>query len=259
MIQTTPEVLDALDRGATLALSMSGGKDSQAMTLAVLAWLRETGRTNPVTAVHADLGRAEWHQTHAIVRAQAEAYGLDLTIVQRTKGDLLERITARAAQVGDEKPFWPSASNRYCTSDLKRDPIDKYLRGLPTELVISVEGIRAQESNARAKKPCTETRKRITTQTREAITWRPIIEWTEAQVWETIGGRSGHLVHPAYALGNERLSCSLCILASAGDLQRGATHNPEYANELADLEELYGWTFREDVSILALCQELGIR
>ncbi len=266
MMLTIPApILDAIERGATIVLSLSGGKDSQAMAHAVCAFLRDTGRTNPVVAVHADLGRAEWAETTAVVRAQAAHLGLDLAIVQRDVAgrdgpeDLLDHIRARAAKVGDTKVFWPSSKNRYCTSDLKRDPINKWIIALPTNLVISVEGVRAEESSRRAKQPCWEPRKRITTKTREALTWRPIHEWTEAQVWEAIGGREGLHVHPAYALGNDRLSCSLCIFGSKGDLERGALANPEYANDLADLEQQYGYTFTETTSVLDLCNALNIR
>lgn len=254
---TIPEAIqDALDRGAVVALSMSGGKDSQAMAKGVISWLRDHGYTNRVVAVHADLGRAEWHQTHDVVHAQADELGLDLQVVQRTKGDLLQRIQERAEQVGAERPFWPSASSRYCTSDLKRDPIDKLLRTLGP-LVISVEGVRAEESRNRAAKPCWEPRKRITTQSREAMTWRPIHHWTEQDVWAYLGGRHGPNVHPAYALGNERLSCSLCVLASQDDLERGARHNPEYLQELVALEERYGWTFTSTTSVVELAQRVA--
>lgn len=260
------EILDAIDRGAALVFSLSGGKDSQAMFYAVQEWLWDTGRhgQNAIYAVHADLGRAEWHQTTEIVKAHAASRGVPLTIVGRNvkdRGpeDLLDHIRARAAHLDGSAPFWPSAAARYCTSDLKRDPINKWLRSLPHDLIISVEGIRAEESSRRAKQPCFEPRKQITTKSREALTWRPVHDWTEEMVWECLGGRSGRHVHPAYALGNDRLSCSLCIFGSKGDLERGAWHNQEYANDLADLEEMYGYTFTESTSILDLCLTLNIR
>lgn len=274
-INTPTEILEALDRGAVVALSMSGGKDSQAMASATLKWLETTQRTNRVVAIHADLGRAEWHDTDDVLRAQCERMGLELVVTQRTKGDLLQRIQDRAAQVGDSRPFWPSSAARYCTSDLKRDPIDKVLRTLGP-LVISVEGVRAEESRARAAKPCWEPRKRITTQGREALTWRPIHEWSEGDVWSELGTTRAELqsrrwvyaegdadtalldwpAHPAYVKGNERLSCSLCILASRGDLENGARENPAYLAELVALEERYGWTFTADTSLTELAASL---
>ena len=261
-INVPPSVRVHLQRGAAVVLNLSGGKDSQAMALAVLAYMEERQHSNKVYAVHADLGRAEWHQTPAVVAAQALSMGLDLTIVQHAKGDLLDRMVERAEKLqrdGDHKPFWPSPAARYCTSDMKRNPIDKFLRSLDHDLILSVEGLRAEESSARAKKGCAETRKQINTKRRDAITWRPIMLWTAHDVFTAIGGVDGENVHPAYALGNDRLSCSLCIMGSKGDLARGAIHNPEYANAVADLEEQYGWSFTQTTSIVDLCKQVGIR
>jgi 3'-phosphoadenosine 5'-phosphosulfate sulfotransferase (PAPS reductase)/FAD synthetase len=244
-------IRSALDRGAVVALSVSGGKDSQAMAGAVLDYMRSEGLTNNVIAVHADLGRAEWWQTPVLVEKQAAAWGIPLHVVTRADGaDLLEHMDNRGRKLeGSGTPFWPSSKNRYCTSDLKRDPIDKLLRTLGP-LVISVEGIRAEESAGRKKKPCWEVRSRIDCASREALTWRPIHAWTEVDVWEALGGRHGPLVHPAYAEGNARLSCSICIFQSSGDMLRGALHNPEFFGALVEMEELYGATYTQKVSLV---------
>jgi 3'-phosphoadenosine 5'-phosphosulfate sulfotransferase (PAPS reductase)/FAD synthetase len=53
---------------------------------------------------------------------------------------------------GTGKPFWANAKIRYCTSDLKRGPIDKFYRDYHG-VIISAEDIRAQESSARAHRP----------------------------------------------------------------------------------------------------------
>lgn len=259
-----PEVDQALRDGAALAISISGGKDSQAMLLAVLEERkRQPDWTGPVYAIHADLGRVEWTETPAAVEALAAAVGVELVVVRRTKGDLLQRWTDRMEQLdGTGKPFWSSAAARYCTSDLKRDPINKHIRR--HRLVVSAEGIRREESAARARKACWEPRKRIITETRHAITWRPILDWTEADVWEACGvsldevqrrrwlyraglerlALDGWPCHPAYVYGNERLSCALCVLASVGDLRNGARHHPELYATLVDMEERSGFSFQ---------------
>lgn len=56
-----PQAIDqALRQGAALAVSISGGKDSQAMLYALAAeWERRPEWTGDIFAVHADLGRAE--------------------------------------------------------------------------------------------------------------------------------------------------------------------------------------------------------
>jgi hypothetical protein len=50
--------------------------------------------------------------------------------------------------------------------------------------------------------------------------------------------------HPAYALGNERLSCSICILASKNDLLNGIEFHPDYYRQLVQLELDSGFSFR---------------
>ena len=75
--------------------------------------------------------------------------GLGCMIVGRKVGDsdLTVRIAERKAKPeGTRQPFWPSPAQRYCTSDTKRSPINTQLVRANVPLVISAEGIRAQES-----------------------------------------------------------------------------------------------------------------
>ena len=265
-LNVPPEITSAMERGAALAVSISGGKDSQAMATALVAWAKVEGYwgRNDIFAVHADLGRMEWsgeHATEPLVRAQAAALELPLHVVTRTDGrDLVDRIKDRRdtmTEKGQDGPFWPSSSTRYCTSDLKRDPINKLLRQWTH--VVSAEGIRSEESRARANKPCWAPRKRIATRAREAHTWHPILDWTEDDVWTALGGRDGDLVHPAYGLGNERLSCALCVFGCDGDLVNGAKNNPALFNELLEMERDSGWRFtvKRSLEEVKLCLDGG--
>lgn len=283
-----PEIRAALDRGAALVISISGGKDSQALLNACAAAHRAHGWRGDLVAVHAHLGRAEWPQTLAHCRAICDAADVELVIVERSSGgDLIDRIKERMQTLdGTGKPPWPSAQQRYCTSDMKRGPIDRYLR--EWKLVISAEGVRAAESYARAKKPACEMRRQITAsglqqlsisdalalrdqRQRLALTWRPLLRWTDADVWEACGTSLAALAdhrqryaagdptaligwpgHPAYVYGNERLSCALCILGSRSDLRNGAKHNPELWRELVAMERESGFIFRQDLALADL-------
>lgn len=295
-LNVVPEVEAALAAGAALAVSISGGKDSQAMLYSVVRWHAERGFPGPIFAVHADLGRIEWSQTPEEVERQAHAAGVRLDVVTRSDGrDLVDHWKARRAKLegdGEDKPFWSSAAARYCTSDMKRDPIDSHLRGW--DFIVSAEGIRAEESSARARKDTCQVRSRIRSTTykemsamemvqareegrRVALTWRPIRDWTEADVWKCLGSsmddlerrRTLHRLgaeeealegwdsHPAYVFGNERLSCSLCVLASKNDLVNGAQHNPDTFQELLEMERDSGWTFRQDLSLAEIAETLA--
>lgn len=266
------EIRESLQEGADLVISISGGKDSQALLKRLVRYHRTENLQGRLLAIHADLGRAEWDVTMETVRRQCEMYGVELVVVQREKGDLFDRMEDRLDKLqGTGKPFWPSAASRYCTSDLKRDVIDKYLRTL-SDRVVCAMGLRREESTARAKKlPC-QIRRKIQTQSRDALDWNPLLDWTEEDVWMEIGhtmedldrrrrlydagfesaSLEGWMGHPAYVYGNERLSCVFCVLGSRNDLLNGARHHPEKLQYLIGLQERSGFTFRKDLDLTDL-------
>ena len=55
--------------------------------------------------------------------------------------------------------------------------------------------------------------------------------------------------HSAYVMGNERLSCALCILGSRSDLRNGARHHPALLRRYVEIERASGTTFRADLSL----------
>ncbi|MFQ3660715.1 MAG: ATP-binding protein, partial [Anaerolineae bacterium] len=120
--------LTLLRNGATLVLSVSGGKDSDAMSHHLLDLRQSEGWSGDAMMVHADLGaRVEWHQTPEYVENLARRKNVPLYIVRWTHGDLIDRIWQRYYN-DPSRPCWPSAQMRYCTSDMKRGPISRWLR-----------------------------------------------------------------------------------------------------------------------------------
>lgn len=170
-------IATALAGGAALAVSISGGKDSQALLLAVTAEHRRRSWPGPIYAIHAHLGRAEWPQTMGHCERICAEAGVELIVVRRPQGDLVQEIHDRMEKLrGTGKPPWPSAEARYCTSDQKRSQIDKVTRSpWPTstqryctadqkrdqifkrhrehDVIVAAMGLRADESKARAKRP----------------------------------------------------------------------------------------------------------
>lgn len=288
---SVPDVIHAaLDAGAVISISVSGGKDSQAMLNLMNGFDAPEKRI-----IHADLGRAEWPQTPMFIGHLSRLSGLPVDIVRRVKGDLVQRIEERLKSVSTldptrvAKPFWPSAQQRYCTSDLKRDPIHKQQRKIGKDaIIISCIGFRADESPARRKRKVVSIDKRITSKKykdlepgiaikqydggRLVLTWLPIHEWKVGRVWEEIGTTETCLIrrqklynsgneekavdgwpaHVAYVYGNERLSCALCILASKGDLCNGKKHHPELYEKYIQLEDQAGYSFRDGFSLREL-------
>lgn len=292
-IQIPPVIRDAIAAGGILSISVSGGKDSQAMLRALL---HEAPPANLHEIVHADLGRAEWPQTPGHMRKLARDAALPMAVVQRAKGDLVQRIEERLTQVSTltgeppAKPFWPSAAQRYCTSDLKRDPIHKHQRTHgANQLIISCQGMRAEESSRRAEKPVVAVDNRISSKHYKQLTpeaamqkwngegrlvlnWLPIHTWPVELVWNWLGSttadvdrrralhKAGEVVealvgwegHPAYVFGNERLSCALCVLASENDLCNGKKHHPWLYQRYVELEQQSGFTFKNGFSLASL-------
>ena len=302
------------DPAACLAISVSGGKDSQALLVGLSAIAKERGWLDRTFAIHSHLGRAEWPQTLAHLDCICAAADVPLVVVSRPQGDLVDEMKDRMRKLaGTGKPFWPDAQNRYCTADQKRNQIDKHLRApfWPSatnryctahqktnqidkalrrfEVVVSVEGIRADESPARAKKQPLSVRQAITAKAlrelpveqalqerqpgqRVALTWYPLHDWTIDQVWAACGtsaadvqrrrdlyaagqqtvALAGFTASPVYVFGNTRHSCVFCILASQNDLRVGARHNPELLAEYVQMEVDGQATFKHGWSLKEL-------
>lgn len=234
--------------------NISGGKDSQAMLDLLVERAREQEVVERIVAVHADLGRVEWAGTKEIAEHHAESYGVRFVSVARPQGDLLAHI--------EERGMFPSASARYCTSDHKRGQVAKVITSLVAEKrdsgelgdpprqarVLSVMGIRADESTARSRKPALDEDEHASSSRRLVQTWLPILSWSEREVWERIR-RSGVAYHHAYDLNMRRLSCCFCVLSSRRDLEIAARHNPELAQEYRQLEQKTGHTIKADLSM----------
>lgn len=231
-----------------IAISVSGGKDSQAMLAHIVGMADAQGVRDRIVLIHADLGRVEWGGTRELVESWAETYGLRLEVVARPQGDLLTHV--------EERGMWPSSAARYCTSDHKRGQVAKVYTALVREVgtadravrILECLGLRAQESPARAKKEPLAPNKRASNSKREVTTWLPILDWTVEEVWEAIAqAPTAH--HPAYDAGMPRLSCVFCVLAPKSALVRAAQLAPALARQYAEVEARIDHRFTQAVSM----------
>lgn len=231
-------ITNLIASGALFVSNHSGGKDSQAMLIKLL----EVIPPRQLVVVHASLGAIEWPGAMELARAQAADDWLPF-IIARANKTLLEMVERRFKS-RPEVPSWPSASTRQCTSDLKRGPIQReirrYAKANGFKTIVNCLGLRAQESPGRAKRK-TFGMMGISNSVLTWYEWLPIHEMKTDQVFATIRN-DGQKPHYAYALGNERLSCVFCIMASRGDLRNGATHHPELLEQYAELEARTGYT-----------------
>lgn len=217
-ISVPDQVQELIDRGATFVCNHSGGKDSQAMYLA----LRQVVPAKQIVIVHADLGRAEW--AGALDHIKATTFGEPILVCQ-SRRDLLQMI--------EERGMFPSPQQRQCTSDLKRGPIERTIRRLGDKLIVNCMGMRAQESSGRAKLTTFKRSERNSKAGRDWYDWLPIHHLSKDDVFTMIK-EAGQQPHPIYALGMSRFSCVFCIMASEDDLRtaaRLATERPELLND----------------------------
>ena len=234
----TNEIKNLIDRGALFVVNHSGGKDSQAMMIKML----EIVPVSQLLVVHASLGRVEWHGALELAEKQAADAGVPF-IVARAEKSFLDMVDRRFAS-RPEVPSFPSSAHRQCTSDLKRDPIDREIRRYMKERgltqVVSCTGIRAAESTSRSKLSPFKISKRNSVAGRTWYEWCPIFSLQTLDVWCVIRG-AGQQPHAAYA-GNERLSCVFCIMGSKNDIAHGALARPELFAEYVAMEERTGYT-----------------
>ena len=223
------QCLETIRRGALVAVNHSGGKDSQAMAIL----LSRVVPREQLLIVHAPLGEVEWPGTIEHIERTIPP-GVPFIQAHATSGrSLLERIEARGR--------FPDSGRRFCTSDLKRGPIERelrhYLKSHPrfAGRLVNAMGLRADESAARARKTPWKRSDRNSRAGRTWFDWLPIFDLSTDDVFRIIHD-AGQSPHWAYAAGMSRLSCSFCILASRSDLRRAAELRPGLYRKYVDLE-----------------------
>ncbi|MGB7250679.1 MAG: phosphoadenosine phosphosulfate reductase family protein, partial [Phormidesmis sp.] len=151
--------------GAALAVSVSGGKDSDAMLRYLAKAQRVQKWSGHIFALFCDLGRIEWPgvETHLQQVCQEVRLPLVKLYPQRSMIEAWQHRHDVILSKQEDKPFWSSAAARFCTKHEKTQPSDRLLRGY--NFVVCAVGLRAEESSARAKKPRYQVRNDI------ASTW----------------------------------------------------------------------------------------
>jgi 3'-phosphoadenosine 5'-phosphosulfate sulfotransferase (PAPS reductase)/FAD synthetase len=221
-ILSTPGV-DALVRGgAPVAIAVSGGKDSQGATLAVMMHLDAVGHTGPRILINADLGSSDWQASRPLCQLLADRHHVELVIVRRPAGDLLHRWYARqdscVRRYANLETVtlvlpWSTPSMRFCTSEMKTHVIMRELRRrFPGQIVLNVVGERREEKSRAARPVATLHSDGF------SCTWRPNLKWTEQQMFDLIRdcGMNPHIAYTAF--GMSRVSCPYCFLAKLADL-----------------------------------------
>lgn len=217
-------VQELINKGYIFCVNHSAGKDSQAM----FHYVHRHVPAAQIIVIHALLPDVEWDGVEEHVNNTT--LGLPV-LTCKSRRTLLQMI--------EERGMFPSPSNRQCTSDLKRGPIERTIRRTGHKLIVNCMGMRAQESPSRSKLISFKHNESNTNSKRDWYDWLPIHDWLIDEVFAAIAF-VGQKPHWVYEKGMSRLSCCFCIMSNKQDLTIAAQLNPELYRRYVNLEKSTG-------------------
>lgn len=201
-------------RGRRVVASISGGKDSAAMSL----WLTEQGIEHD--RIFADTG---WEHplTYAHVRG----------VLTQRLGPITElRAPLSMVELIRKKSMFPSRVARFCSTELKFKVVQAHLKSCDDDHVNAI-GIRRAESADRRSALEWEWNPDL-----DCEVWRPLVSWSRADVIE-IHRRHRLPLNPLYLMGASRVGCWPCINASKKEIALVARTDPGRIAEIRALEQ----------------------
>jgi 3'-phosphoadenosine 5'-phosphosulfate sulfotransferase (PAPS reductase)/FAD synthetase len=221
--------------GLNVIASVSGGKDSTALILALRDAgiearyvFADTGWEADETYEYLDYLRTSLGIVVDVVRAYVKpsvsevdglAYGNDergpFAILEdgtEIRGAMMVRALYRAG--------FPGRMQRWCTRELKIEPLRAYHDRVIEETgieTVSAMGVRALESKERASMPEWEDEESGPRKWGGYL-WRPLITWTIQDVLE-MHNRHGLKVNKLYQQGFDRVGCYPCIYERKGGIR----------------------------------------
>jgi 3'-phosphoadenosine 5'-phosphosulfate sulfotransferase (PAPS reductase)/FAD synthetase len=253
------EMQQMLDTNCKIIVAFSGGKDSVAMVLYLLDLGIDKSR---IELHHHDVdGRGinlfDWACTPSYCKAFAKAFGLPIIFSWREGGILREirreneglqdvyyemgdtNIQLKSRKGNSTRKKFPAVSadlrTRWCSSVVKIDVLSRVINhSFKQGDLLVLTGERRQESTARSKYKEFE-KYRSYTKSRNAWQWRPIIDFSENDVWSLMKKYQVQ-PHPCYELGWNRCSCQLCIFSSANTWASIYQLSPAKVEQIANLE-----------------------
>jgi DNA sulfur modification protein DndC len=244
-LELAREMIETYGDRLAIVVNHSGGKDSQRM----LGYIRQHFPSVTTYVVYADTGfehvkpvtAEEW------TRRDAARYGLTLNVVRNPNKTYLEMVRARGK--------FPAPGQRQCTSDLKRGPVEKFIRNIPEKIVINCMGIRAAESTQRGKATPWKYSEEQSKAGRQVWNYLPIFRESLKDVL-TWHRESRTPLHPVYVAEYHwngttggylrRFSCRVCIFSTPADLHAIFENDKDAFYDVARLESEINFTMRMD-------------
>lgn len=242
-------------------VSVSGGKDSAATLLIAL----ENCPRDSIVPIFCDTGN-EHQAVYDYLAYLEQALGIT---IHRLKADFSEQIARKRMFIARDQrkgrkngtrlrwsnkakrrvlaelhptgnPFldlcmwkgrFPSRKAQFCTEELKRNMAVAFQIDLidAGHQILSWQGVRRDESEAR------KNAKKIERMNPKMWAFRPLVEWTAAQVFDFCASRE-ILPNPLYKQGISRVGCMPCINVNKEDLRQIAKRFPEMIHEKAEWE-----------------------
>lgn len=197
--------------------------------------------------VFADTGW-EHPDTEAWCHNMAALLGIELVVVRNPNKTFLTMALNRGK--------FPGMQQRQCTSDLKRDPINTWIRQtIRDPVVMSAMGLRSEESTGRAKKKKLSRNVRASNSKRTVWDWLPIKEWSTDKVLSYLE-ENGIPLHPVYQ-HLKRFSCRVCIFMTEHDVRNVQLHDPAAIDIIAGIEEQTGFTMFHGRTIRQIAQVIN--
>lgn len=184
------EIKKLYDKGNSISVGCSLGKDSTALLIWCDEWLKKNGIEYSVACSHNPL---DWNDLKQYQKYLSSIFGIEIISIDSifNRDEFLERLIKGAKKNG--VPFF----NRYCQGLAKGMNLKKI------KSKITIEGIRWDESSMRNKYD-------IITKRGDVTVFRPIIDYSESDVYNSIKEKNIKL-HWNYKYFN-RLSCAMCIM-----------------------------------------------
>ncbi|WP_043062318.1 phosphoadenosine phosphosulfate reductase domain-containing protein [Brucella anthropi] len=244
-------------------VSVSGGKDSTATYCKAIergipfrAVAADTGNEHPATydavnTLHIKTGgpQVEWVKADFTDRiARKRAFIQKHWQAHCVPADLVARALAVLHPTGNPfldlclwKGRFPSRKAQFCTQSLKVEPIDQHVTRpllISGNTVISWQGVRAAESEARKHLPQFQKLDAHPDLPGQFYVWRPLLRIKNVEEVFAISRRHGVDPNPLYSWGLKRVGCFPCINCAKAELALVDSHFPEQIDRLEEWERL---------------------
>ena len=219
-------------------VQFSGGKDS----LATLLYAREN-YSKELIVVFCDTGW-ESNITYEHIKDIESQLNISIRILKSKKYNNFIDLCIKKKRA-------PSTKARFCTQELKINPMVDYILDEVKDNAILFQGIRKDESISRAKMPkeCQYFQMIIDNskflyRRKEVIEYnkiystdvqRPIFYWTAEEVFAYIHS-NGLNANPLYYQGFSRVGCYPCIMCRHKEIKLIAEKHPEEINKIREIE-----------------------